>query len=144
MIGLALAAALVTGRPPAPKPWDLAYYRTRVTAGAQCRYSNGTRAYLLFTGRGGWAAFIVVDYEGRDTDPSEEDIVPVKIHRDGYKYEANGGMTMYHMIDLALDHLARKAPRRPVTGATLDTFLHDSAPPPCGRPTFEADLYDKQ
>jgi len=143
MIGLALAAAVATAPPVAPEPWELAYYRPRVTAGSQCIYENGVRAYALFTRKGGWVAFIVAHYQGRDLDPAEEDIVPVKVHRDGYKYEANGGVTMYHMIDRALDHLT-KAPRRPISGKTLDAFLHDPHPPACGRATFEADLYDRK
>jgi hypothetical protein len=144
MIGLALATVLATGNPPAPKPWELAYYRPRVTAGTQCVYTNGTRVYALFTSKGGWVAFIVAGYAGRDRDPSEEDIVPFKVHHDGYEFEANGGVTMYHMIHLALDHLTKHARRRPVSGETLDAFLHDPHPPRCGRPTFEADLYDKR
>lgn len=133
-----LAIAMASGPTAAsePRDWELDYYRLHVRSGAQCVYANGDRVALLRTDKTETVGFVVRE-KHRDT------IIPLKFDPSGgYRYEANGGVTMYHMIRLAVDDL-RRAPARRISGRKLDAFLAEAHPPACRRKSFEVDLYDK-
>lgn len=109
-----------------------------VTAGYQCRYADGSKAILLRTNNHTRAVFIHRKRGYADT------VVGLEFDRRGqYHFEANGGMTMYHMIELAADYLL-KQPTAPLKRKTLDRFLRATNVPKCKRATFDADLYDKE
>lgn len=139
MIGVLLASvlagdALAKG---APKPWELDYYRIHVRSAAQCVYVDGSRAALFRTDDPHLAGFLF-----RPSDRSSEIMIDVALEADDqFSYEANGGVTTYHMIDLALANLLR-LPSAPLAGRNLDAFLSAAHPPACARKTFEADLYE--
>lgn len=130
----ALAAAPTV--PSKPQAWELDYYRLHVRSGAQCVYANGDRAALLRTETAGKLGFLI-----RTKD--QDTVVPIELDRSReFRFEANGGVTMYHMIRLAVGDLLG-APTRPVSGGNLDAFLTAKRPAACRRKTFEADLYDR-
>jgi hypothetical protein len=141
MIGAMLAVVLATSAPAPREPWlsDLDYYRIHVRSAAQCVYADGSRAVLLRTENPRVAGFLFRPGNGSNGD---REIVPVELERGKLSsFEANGGVTMYHMIIMAVSHLL-KMRSEPLAGRDLDAFLARPHPPACSRKSFEADLYD--
>ncbi|MBI1200517.1 MAG: hypothetical protein GC203_21870 [Phenylobacterium sp.] len=139
MIGAMLAVMLASATPAAQQapPWDLDYYRIHVRSAAQCMYADGSRSVLLRTENPRMAGFLFVP-----SDDSSGIMIPVELKRGKLSsFEANGGVTMYHMIIMAVSHLL-KIHSEPLAGRDLDAFLARPHPPACSRKSFEADLYD--
>jgi len=132
--GVAAVAGLLAIAKPGwnAEPWRLDFYRSRVTAGAQCRYADGTKAILLRTQDPRRMALVMPGWS--------EPVVPLNVDAQGaVHFEANGGVATYHSIDLAIEDLTNR-PLAPVTTKTLDAFLAATDVPPCNRPRFAADL----
>ena len=130
--------------------------RVSVTAGAQCRYANGSKAIVLRTKNPRRQLFIFREKElvrspsgalvkgGSHPGEYPDSIDVLVFDRSGrFRHDAQGGLTSYHMIELAVDHLL-KQPYTPLTSKSLDTFLRATNVPKCARATYDADLYDKR